>query len=107
MRRSRAIEVATDLSKRGVVLRLHDPQVEVSELPKIDNAEFFRDPYEAISGVEAVVIMTPWPDFRALDFGKLSKTSAGKAVFFDTANFLFDKETVIRSAGFTYWGVGR
>jgi len=107
LRRSRAIEVAEDLSKKGVALRLHDPQVEPGEIPIIQNAQFFKDPYEAAAGSDAIVIMTPWPDFRSLDFRKLVKSTREKAILFDTSNFLYDKEKDIRSAGFIYWGIGR
>ncbi|OGZ00146.1 MAG: hypothetical protein A2945_00440 [Candidatus Liptonbacteria bacterium RIFCSPLOWO2_01_FULL_52_25] len=106
LRRSRALEIAGDLSRAGAVVSLHDPAASESEIPKILNASFSRDPYVAASGAKVIVIATPWPQFKELDFVKLGKAAPG-AILFDTANLLHDKADAVRFAGLKYVGVGR
>jgi UDPglucose 6-dehydrogenase len=106
LRRSRALEIATDLSKAGAILSLHDPQADESEIPKIQGASFSYDPYAATASAKVIVIATPWPQFKELDFAKLGKLAPG-AILFDTANLLYDKEEAIKASGLKYFGVGR
>lgn len=106
LRRSRALEIAADLSKAGAMVSLHDPEADPNEIPKIAGASFFADPCAASSGAKVIVIVTPWPQFKELDFGKIGKVAPG-AIIFDTANLLYEKADAIRSAGMKYVGVGR
>ena len=107
LRRSRALEIAKDLSEAGATVRLHDPHADKEEIPHIANAIFFSDPYEAAENAHAVVLITPWPEFKNLDFKKLKSRTQAPNLFFDTANFLSDKLTDISSMGFIYLGIGR
>ena len=68
---------------------------------------FSRDPYETACGVHAIVIMTPWPEFKNLDFAKLRKVLDSPAIFLDGRNFFLGKEQEITEAGFIYLGIGR
>lgn len=99
LRRSQALEVASDLNKVGAVLFLTDP--------KAEREDILRDPYQAAKGVKAVVLMTPWPDYKNLDFKKLAEVCGGNPLFLDTRNFLYQKEGEIVEAGFKYKGIGR
>ena len=107
LRRSRAIEIAQVLKDAGVSLRLSDPEVDDRELSTLGRFDFFHDPYEAIRASDAVILLTPWPVFKDLDFKKLGASVKPQAVFFDTSNFLWDKEIEINAAGFRYLGIGR
>ncbi len=106
LRRSRALEIAVDLSNRGAILTLYDPAVDEKEVPEIKNATFLGDPYSAADSASAIVITTPWPEFKNLDFQKMGKVAKG-AVLLDTANLLYDKEEIIKGFGLYYFGVGR
>lgn len=107
LRRSRAIEIAQALKDAGASLRLSDPEVEEPELSALGRFDFSRNPYESVLASEAVVLITPWPVFKNLDFKKLGASVKPQAVFFDTSNFLWDKEREINAAGFRYLGIGR
>ena len=107
LRRSKSLAIAKELARRGAHLRLHDPAVLEEELPKIQNAVFSRDPYEASKGSEAIVLVTPWPEFKTLDLVKLSEGMVGKRVFLDTGNLLYDKQNEFEKLGFVYEGIGR
>jgi UDPglucose 6-dehydrogenase len=51
-----------------VEFRLHDPAVDVAEYGVAAG-----DPVEACAGCHAVAVMTPWPDYRALDLAALAR----------------------------------
>lgn len=107
LRRSRALEIAVDLSERGALLRLHDPQAQKEELPAIKNSQFYANPYEAASRSEALIFITPWPEFKKLDFKKLIGGAKPGALLLDMSNLLYDKEKEIAALGVKYIGVGR
>jgi hypothetical protein len=62
------------------------------------------DPYTVAQGAHAIVLMTPWPEFKQLDLARL-RSSMHSPAFLDTANML-DPDQVTQ-AGFLYQGIGR
>jgi UDPglucose 6-dehydrogenase len=62
------------------------------------------DPYEAAAGADAVVLVTDWPELRALDLAELRSRMRGD-VFVDGRNVL-DPRAAAR-AGLAYEGMGR
>ena len=65
---------------------------------------YCRDAYEAATGADAVVIVTEWDAFRALDLAKLKAIMAAP-VLVDLRN-VYRREDV-EAAGFAYTAVGR
>lgn len=67
LRRSSAMELCTALAREGVSVRTHDPAV--SALPPATPAEVTLWPtaVEALEGASALVVATPWPEFRTVD----------------------------------------
>ncbi len=106
LRRSYPLEVARGLIEKGAVVRLHDPQAEEGEIG-IPEVTFSGDAYEAVSGADAIVLLTAWPEFKDLDFGQLSRKAKPNAILLDTSNFLAQKEMEIKESGLLYRGVGR
>ncbi len=103
IRDSPALGVAALLKQAGADLVAYDPGVragaiDVSLLTVVD------DPYEAATGAEAIVILTEWPEFRALEWPRLAGLTANARVI-DTRNLL--DPDVLRRARFTWTGVGR
>jgi len=107
LRRSRSLEIAKLLSSRGAMLHFYDPHVLKEEIPNIKNSVIFNDPYKAAEGIDALIFITPWPEFKKLHFGLLSEKTKINAVLFDTSNFLYNEAAVIKDAGFHYLGIGR
>ncbi len=105
LRDSPALGVAALLRQAGAELVAYDPGVDPDTCP-IDTTllTVVDDPYEAVRDAEAVVVLTEWPAFRALDWTRLA-TLIGARVVVDTRNLL--DADVIRRAGFTWIGVGR
>lgn len=104
IRRSAALTLIGDLAGRRADVAAYDPKADLSEaalLPRFERAE---DAYAAARGADAVVIMTDWPEFRALDMRVLRAAMRG-AVLVDTRNML--DAVAAAGAGLTYYGVGR
>jgi UDPglucose 6-dehydrogenase len=72
-----------------------------SELPSIIYCE---DAYSCAEGADALVIVTEWVQFRALDLDRLKATMA-QAVIVDLRNIYRPEE--MEAAGFTYESIGR
>ncbi len=102
LRRSASLELARLLREAGARVRAHDPQVSGASA-ETRGLELAADPYEAVRGTHAAVLMTPWPEFRAINFGRLREAMARPALV-DAHNFL--DRTAVEAAGFAYFGVG-
>jgi UDPglucose 6-dehydrogenase len=63
------------------------------------------DEYECAKGADAVVIVTEWEQFRALDLDRLKKVMAGKPAIVDLRNIYPADEMAQR--GFIYESIGR
>lgn len=107
LRRSRSMEIAKELKKLGAILKLHDPEAEESEVSTYGQFDFSKDPYKTAEGADAVIFITPWPNFKNLDLSKLYGLTKPGALFFDTNNLFWDKEEDIKKVGFIYLGTGR
>jgi UDPglucose 6-dehydrogenase len=55
-------------------LRLHDPAV------TIEKHEIFQKPIEAAQGADALMILTPWPEYRAIAPADIARAMRGKTV---------------------------
>jgi UDPglucose 6-dehydrogenase len=97
LRDSPALIVAALLRQAGADLVGHDPGIELDD-PGIDPSVL------AARDAEAIVVLTEWPEFRALDWSRLAETVAGRVVV-DTRNVL--DPDVLRLAGFVWTGIGR
>lgn len=98
LRRSLPLEMKKLLEDNGVSVRIFDVGGE---------GDFFKDPYKAAEGADAIAVVTPGPELGGIDFAKLKGIMKPSAVFFDTRNFFADRESEIRSMGFKYIGIGR
>ena len=105
LRDSPALGVAALLKQAGAELVAYDPGVDAATA-RIDSSllTVVDDAYTAARGAEAVVVLTEWPQFRALDWRRLAGEVAERLVV-DTRNLL--DADIIRRAGFRWVGVGR
>jgi UDPglucose 6-dehydrogenase len=85
------------------VLRVYDPEAMPQAKAQLPNAVFCEDPYDCAAGVEALVVVTEWDMFRALDFSRLAEVMTSKTLV-DLRN-AYDSADV-RRRGFAYFGVG-
>jgi UDPglucose 6-dehydrogenase len=70
----------------------------------LDGIDYAEDPYACAKGADALVIVTEWDAFRALDLERIKKVMAA-LVLVDLRN-IYDPNEISRH-GFTYVSVGR
>ena len=104
LRDSPSIAVIMQLQERGAVIRAHDPLGVPNARKQLQDVAFFDDVYDAITGTDAVVIATAWPEYGRLDLERV-KTRASEQVIVDFHN-MYDLQ-VVRDAGIRYLGIGR
>lgn len=104
VRYSPAIALIKQLLAEGASVRAYDPKAMEKARGEIASATLCRDPYEAASGADAVVVATEWKEFESLDLTRV-KTLMRRPLVLDGRN-LFDREKM-KSMGFEYLGIGR
>jgi UDPglucose 6-dehydrogenase len=104
LRRSAAIEIANVLLDSGAKVVGHDPKAEKPEVAAVSRVAVVDDPYDAARGVDALVLMTPWPDYRAIDFARL-RGLMRRPFLLDTAGLWSHDKA--EAAGMTHWDIGR
>ncbi|MEE4166029.1 MAG: UDP-glucose/GDP-mannose dehydrogenase family protein [Desulfocapsaceae bacterium] len=105
MRDSPSITIIPALMEKGARIRAHDPQG-IAEAQKVlpPGIEYAESAYDACNGADAVILMTEWNQYRALDFDRL-KTVMKESTFIDLRNVY--APATLKERGFTYVGVGR
>jgi UDPglucose 6-dehydrogenase len=98
------MEVIADLIEAGAAVSAHDPRADREELKSHSGFAFFEDPLAALAGAEALVLMTPWQDYRDIDLARVKQKMA-KPYVLDTAG-LWDGDQLI-GLGFVYDDIGR
>ena len=125
-REAPAIRIASDLLEEGAQLAIHDPKVEPSQISR----DLKLDPIapdsetgptaqalsgqgswwssgsveQAVAGADAVLILTEWAQYKALNWRDLAQRMRRPAWVFDARTVVNPEE--IRAAGLTLWRVG-
>ena len=104
MRDAPSLDVAPALMAAGATVQAFDPEG-MQEASKLLDGVVFRDgPYEAVEGADAVVILTEWDQFRALDLDRI-KLLLKQPVMVDLRNVYRPDD--MRARGFRYSSIGR
>jgi UDPglucose 6-dehydrogenase len=104
MRDSPSLIVIPELQKAGATIRAYDPQGMKEAREMMGEVTYCEGPYETMEGADALVIVTEWNAFRALDLKRV-KTLLSAAIMVDLRNIYNAEE--MREAGFTYYSIGR
>lgn len=104
MRDAPSIAIAQALIDAGAQVVAYDPEGMEMARPLMPGVEMAADAYEAVSGADAVALVTEWDAFRALDLGRI-KRLAKAPVLVDLRNVY--SPDAVRAAGFTYLSIGR
>ena len=99
-----AIEVLRRLTSEGAEVCACDPQAIERARALFPKVTFDRDPYQAVRGADGVLLVTEWPEFRELDWERISHLMA-RPLIIDGRNLL-DPQTM-RNLGFEYDSFGR
>jgi UDPglucose 6-dehydrogenase len=104
MRDSPAIAVIQTLQDAGAQIRAYDPEGMEQAKLVLSNVTYCTGAYAAMEGADALVIVTEWDVFRALDLPRV-RSLLRQPVLVDLRN-IYPREAV-EEAGFTYRAVGR
>ncbi len=102
VREAPSVTIAGTLLDAGADVVAYDPVVK--HLPTLVGLGSAADAYEAVTGADAVVLVTDWPEFASLDFGTVAGLMTGDLIV-DGRNWI-DTERVA-AAGLRYVGMGR
>jgi UDPglucose 6-dehydrogenase len=103
MRDSPAISLITALKDGGARINAYDPEGMEQARMLLDDLTFFYDPYSCCENAAALVIVTEWDAFRALDLDRV-KSALAAPIMIDLRN-IYDPGEMARR-GFAYVGVG-
>ena len=116
-RESPAIGICRDLIEEGSSLAIYDPRVEVkqikqclenmkdiSDVNKSANWHLAESVIEAVTGADAIVIVTDWAEFKSLNWKQISIRMRAPSWLFDTRNVANIEE--VKKHGINFWGVG-
>jgi len=104
MRDAPSLDIIPLLQEAGATIRAYDPEG-MDEAKKIlKNVEWCDEPYAAMDGADALVIVTEWNEFRALDLSRV-KSLLKSPVMVDLRNIYIPSQ--MAEVGFHYSSIGR
>jgi UDPglucose 6-dehydrogenase len=104
MRDAPSLSIIQALQDEGAVVRAYDPEGIEQARPLLKDVQFCPDPYDAADGANALVIVTEWDEFRALDLKRMADLLAAPLLV-DLRNIYSVEDA--QSAGLAYVGIGR
>jgi UDPglucose 6-dehydrogenase len=104
MRDAPSLEILPRLIELGAKVQAFDPEGMGEAQHLLPGVEFVGGPYDAAFGADALLILTEWDQFRALDLDRIKQQMRGQVIV-DLRNIYNPAE--MRDFGFTYTSVGR
>ncbi len=104
MREAPSIALITALQDAGAKVRAYDPEGMKQARGVLENVEYAENAYSCIDGADALVIVTEWDAFRALDLQRV-KSLLKRPILVDLRNIY--RPADMARHGFTYVSVGR
>ncbi len=105
MREAPAITIIRDLLALGAKVQAYDPEaVETARRHFGSSIAYAKRSYEALSGADALALVTEWNEFRDPDFARMRKLMKDPVIF-DGRNIY--NPVQMKAHGFTYFSIGR
>ena len=104
MRDAPSLDIVPALQAMGAKIQAFDPEGTVEARHLLRDVDFKTGPYDAVQDADAVVILTEWDQFRALDLDRVRRLMR-EPVIIDLRNIYQPSELISR--GFTYESIGR
>jgi UDPglucose 6-dehydrogenase len=104
MRDAPSIAIAQTLQDAGVDVVAYDPEGMEMAAPLMPGVTMAKSTYDAVTGADAIALVTEWDAFRALDLDRVKSLATG-AVLVDLRNVYRPDE--VRAKGFAYSSIGR
>ena len=104
MRDSPSLVIVPELLRCGATVRAYDPEGMAEARKLLDGVTWCEDAYDAMTGADALAILTEWNEFRALNLGRVKELMAAPVIV-DLRNIYNPSE--MAAAGFSYSCIGR
>jgi len=104
MRESPSLDILPELTSGGAKIRAYDPEGMEEAAKLLEGVEFCKNAYDTLEGADALVIITEWNEFRALDLDRI-KSMMRTPIMVDLRNIYDPKDMLDR--GFKYDSIGR
>ena len=104
MRDSPSLEILPALQRDGALIRAYDPEGMGEAKEMFDDVQWCEDSYQTMKDADALVIITEWNAFRALDLERI-KSLMKTPILVDLRNIYIPEE--MQQAGFDYHSIGR
>ena len=104
VRESPSLVILPGLIERGAKVRAFDPAGMEEARALLDGVAWCRDAYDAMTGADALVILTEWNEFRALDLDR-ARSMLATPLIVDLRNIYEPGE--VAAAGLRYVSIGR
>jgi len=106
MREAPAIPIIERLLAGGAAVKAYDPAASPVARGIFGSKISYCDKsYDALSGADALAVVTEWNEFREPDFTKMRSLMKAPPVVFDGRNIYSPEQ--MRALGFTYFSIGR
>jgi UDPglucose 6-dehydrogenase len=99
-----SIPLVQTLVEEGAIIRAYDPEATEKAKELLPAIQYRKNPYEAAESADAILIVTEWEEFRAIDWQRLAGVVERRLVI-DGRN-MFDTSDVT-AHGFQYVSIGR
>ena len=104
MRDAPSLTIIPRLQDKGAVIQAYDPEAMNEAKALLKDVTYREGPYPCIEGADALIIITEWDEFRALDMQRVKAALTAPDVI-DLRNIY--KPSAMQDAGFNYTSVGR
>ena len=104
MREAPSLSIITALQDQGAIIRAYDPEGMEAAKSMLTDVSYAPNAYACVEGADALVIVTEWDAFRALDLGRVRSLMKAPVVV-DLRNIYRPED--MKRRGFSYVGVGR
>jgi len=104
MRFAPSVDIIEALQKEEVKVQAYDPQAMGRAREILKGIRYTKDPYAVTKGADALLVLTEWHEFLALDFKRIKKLMR-HPVIFDGRN-MYNPED-LKKLGFEYHSIGR
>lgn len=104
MRDAPSLDIIPALQAAGATITAFDPEAMDEAAQHFTHVDYANDAYDCITGADAVIIVTEWDQFRALDLSRV-KTALKTPVVVDLRNIY--NPTEMAEMGFHYTSIGR
>jgi UDPglucose 6-dehydrogenase len=104
MRDAPSVDISNELMAGGAKVRGYDPVARKAAAPLMPEVEIFDDVYKMTEGCDALIVVTPWNEFKQLDLERV-KELLNSPVIYDGRN-IYDPK-LMKDMGFSYRAIGR